>query len=73
MMAIVPDQHRERLGARAAKQERFARRVGLKLITFTVRLFFLSLTFTLVFFGVLELMNNGWLVLPTRDVIEGTK
>lgn len=66
---LAPPHRREKVRTSMIQQERFARRIGLPLLTFVIRLFFVSvfLTFTLLF--ILTAQAEGWLIIPTREAL----
>ncbi len=64
-MQWLPEERQERAWQNLVKQERWARRYGLKLITFTLKLFLLSVALTVTFMAALQAHERGWLPFPT--------
>jgi hypothetical protein len=73
VLNLVPTTKRESARASMIKQERFARRIGLPLLTFVIRLFFLSVTMTVAILVILNGVAEGWLIIPTQDWIESSQ
>lgn len=67
---LAKPEKREKARQAMIKQEKFARRIGLPLITFVVRFFFLSVVLTYLTMFILNGVADGWLVIPTQDVVE---
>ncbi|QYK54086.1 MAG: hypothetical protein KF824_04120 [Fimbriimonadaceae bacterium] len=67
---LAKPEKREQARQTMIKQEKFARRIGLPLITFVVRFFFLSAALTYLTMFILNGVADGWLVIPTQDVVE---
>ena len=63
---LFPASKRERVQQAAIKQERFARKYGLTVLTFSLNVLALSLLLTLTYALVTEAIDRGWLVL-NRD------
>ncbi|MFM9873728.1 MAG: hypothetical protein ACKVQS_09725 [Fimbriimonadaceae bacterium] len=66
---LVPESRREAAHQSAIKQEKFARKIGLPLLTFVINLFFISVALTLILLFVLNANAEGWLVIPTREAL----
>jgi hypothetical protein len=71
MISAVPAPARPRFHEMFLAQERFARRHGLRMLTLVVGLFFVSLAFTMVYSGMTEIFNRGWLKLPEAQELPG--
>jgi len=64
---LIPASRREKARQSYLRQERFARRIGLPLVTFVVGLAFLSILATAMTMLILEGINQGWFLVPTRS------
>lgn len=64
MISTVPARIRPRFYSMFLAQERFARRHGLRILTLVVGLFFISVAFSMVYAGLTEVFNRGWIRLP---------
>lgn len=70
LVALVPERFRATFVRRMMAQERFARRIGLKVLTFVVNLFLLSVSAGLLLSFFLNATAEGWFVIPTREALE---
>jgi hypothetical protein len=66
---LIPESHRESAHKSAIKQEKFARKIGLPLLTFVINLFFVSVALTFMLLFILNAVADGWLVIPTREAL----
>lgn len=67
MILAVPVKVRPKALKTFLAQERFARRHGLPILTFFVGLFFVSFAFTVVYYGMTEVLERGWIRLPQQE------
>jgi len=68
-LRLIPESRRESARLQAIKQEKFARKIGLPLLTFVINLFFISVALTLLLLFILNATAEGWLVIPTREAL----
>lgn len=66
---LAPESKRESARVNMIKQEKFARRIGLPLLTFVINLFFISIALTLILLAILNAVAEGWLVIPTQEAL----
>lgn len=70
MSLLVPERLLPGFERRVMAQERFARRIGLRLLTFVVNLFLLSVSAGLLMTLFLYASALGWFVIPTQEVLD---
>lgn len=66
---LVPESRREAARLSTIKQEKFARKIGLPLITFVLNFFFVSVALTFLLLFILNAVAEGWLVIPTQEAL----
>lgn len=66
---LSPPHKREKVRASINRQEKFARKIGLPLLTFVINLFFVSVGLTFVLLFVLNAQAEGWLIIPTQEAL----
>lgn len=62
MLGLVPERYREAARQSGIRQEKFARKHGLMLLTLSLNLLFLSILATLTYMFMLEAFERGWIV-----------
>lgn len=61
---LFPASKRDAIRESMIRQDRFARRWGLMILQFAILIFLYSLVFTLLFFGLLALIERGYFRVP---------
>lgn len=67
MLQLIPDSKREKFRQRAIKNEKFARKIGLPLLTFTVKAFIIWTAGVILYIIGLELQERGLLPGPVSS------
>lgn len=63
-LKLFPSAKREAIRDSMIRQDRFARRWGLTILQYSILVFLYSVVFTLLFFGLLELIEQGYFQIP---------
>lgn len=69
-LKLAPESKREKFRQSMIAQERFARRIGLPVLRFVLRVFFLSAFLTLAISYVLDEIEAGRLIIPTQQALD---
>lgn len=68
-MATIPENKRQAFRDSVVKRERFARKIGLPVLTWTIRAFFLYAAALILYFVGLDLQDRGYLPTPGQSFL----